>query len=138
MGNQASYSHLILKPFHIAVSRRHPVVQGQSLSAAMDRISLMVAALAQQLVEHALEVHRRATGEGPMRPPDMVTLARRMFTLRSELMCEEHREASSRAVLLMVRSTVHDMPLNIETEALVCLALKEIVQLTFPSAGLDW
>ena len=99
----------------------------------MDIIDLV----AHELTEHALEIHRNAAGnEQPVPRADMTKLAKVMLPLT--LQPEDRRVQNSMAIIVEVKRRVSAMPLNSFSEAMILLALKDLIQNIFPHAGLSW
>jgi len=97
----------------------------------------MIELVAHELTEHALENHRNAAGVVlPVPRADMTKLARVMLPLT--LQREDRRVQNSMAIIVEVKRRVSAMPLNSFSEAMVLLALKNVIQSIFPHAGLGW
>ncbi len=99
----------------------------------MDFIDLV----AHELTEQALDIHRKAAGnEQPVPKADMKKLAKVMLPLM--VLPEDRRVQNSMAIIVEVKRRVSAMPLNGSAEAMILLALKDLIQNIFPQAGLSW
>ena len=97
----------------------------------MDTIEVV----AHELTEQALDIHRKAAGnDQPVPRADMQKLAK-VFKM---VLPEDRRGQKSMALIVEVKRRVSAMPLNGSAEAMILLALKDLIQNIFPHAGLGW
>ena len=101
----------------------------------MDSIELV----AHQLTEHALAIHRNVINNEGTTPPktEMIKLAQAMLNLRVELEPGDQQSASKK-VIFTVLDRLEVMPLNRDSERMIFWMMTDIMELTFPSAGLHF
>jgi len=109
----------------------------------------IIEVVAHELTEQALDIHRKAAGnEQPVPRADMKKLAADMKELAKvtwpllelPLMVrpEDRQVQKSMALIVEVKRRVSAMPLNGSAEAMILLALKDLIKNIFPHAGLGW
>ena len=93
--------------------------------------------VAHQLIEHALAIHRNVINHEGMSADMSILNVQAMLNLVVGLEPGDQQSASKK-VIFTVLDRLEVMPLNRDSERMIFWMMTDIMELTFPSAGLHF